>query len=261
MIDPPVIEALTICCGYDDFLAAIIPYNLPHFDRWLIVTEPADEATRELCRRYGLECLVTSDGRDRGEFCKGRMIERGLQHLSASGWRLHLDADIVLPAHFRRHVAIGELATDTVYGIDRIMVRSWDDWQRLIASGWLDGSQHSYSHAVNFPRGFEVGSRWASPLTGYVPIGFFQLWHSSQDLWRGVRGRPYPIHHNDACRTDVQHALQWDRRRRAILPEAIAAHLESEPAATGANWRGRTTKRFVPTAAIEMRPDQSNLVS
>lgn len=41
-------------------------------------------------------------------------------------------------------------------------------------------------------------------------------------------------------------ALQWDRRKRALIPELLVAHLESEAAPTGANWEGRTTARFGP---------------
>ena len=125
------------------------------------------------------------------------------------------------------------------------MVRSWEKWQKLQSSGWLS---HDFHCRVTPPPGFEIGSRWAHPDGGYVPIGFFQLWHSSQDQFRGVRTRPYPSRHNDACRTDVQHALQWDRRQRQLIPELLVTHLESEPARLGANWCGRTTRPFEPDA-------------
>jgi len=141
---------------------------------------------------------------------------------------------------------MADLDERNIYGCDRIMVGSWDQWQKLQATGYLDGRQHLHSHAIRFPQGYPVGTRWASHLTGYVPIGAFQLWHSSRDLWRGVRIRPYPKRHNEACRTDIQHGLQWDRRHRVLLPEVIAVHLESEPAAMGTNWKGRKTKRFGP---------------
>jgi hypothetical protein len=74
-----------------------------------------------------------------------------------------------------------------------------------------------------------------------------QLWHAAADEWHGVRVRAYNHRHGDACRTDVQFGMQWDRRRRVFLPEVVAVHLESEPAELGANWNGRTTRRFGPT--------------
>ena len=63
----------------------------------------------------------------------------------------------------------------------------------------------------------------------------------------GYHLRHYPLQHGDAARTDVQFALQWDRRNRQILPEVIVLHLESEASALGANWKGRTTPRFGPS--------------
>lgn len=37
------VEAITVCVGYDDFLNAVAPYNIPHLDRWIIVTSAEDE--------------------------------------------------------------------------------------------------------------------------------------------------------------------------------------------------------------------------
>lgn len=240
------IEAVTVCVGYADFLDQTARYNAGQFTRWLIVTDPRDEETREVCRRHNLECLQSADGRTEDEFRKGRLIERGLQHLSKDGWRLHLDADIVLPLRSSHLFRAAELQVDTIYGCDRVMLRSWGEWQRLKESGWLNGGANDFHNRINWPHGFPVGTRWGNPVVGYVPIGFFQLWHSSTDQWRGVRSRPYPSMHNDACRTDVQHGLQWDRPKRSLLPEVIVAHLESEPSKLGANWCGRTSKPFGP---------------
>lgn len=237
------LEAVTVCIGYGDFLAETVKYNAHIFDKWIIVTTKEDKATREVCRRHSLPILITEDGSRDGEFSKGRMIERALQHLAADGWRLHVDADIVLPARTHHLLDAAHLEEDTIYGVDRIMVKNYDDWQKLLASGWMS---HDYHCRINFPAGYQVGSRWAHHTNGYCPIGFFQMWHSTQDLYYGTRTKPYPMVHNDACRTDVQHSMQWDRRCRALIPELIAVHLESEPAPLGANWRGRTTKHFGP---------------
>jgi hypothetical protein len=242
------IEAVTVCVGYDDFLTAVAPYNIQHLDRWLIVTKPSDEGTREVCRRFDLEVLLSDDGGSK-DFQKGKLIERGLQHLSASGWRLHLDSDIVLPGKFKQLLKAADLNEDTIYGVDRIMIRSWEEWLKFQESGFIQNS-HDYHCRINVPQGFNFGTRWGTLDTGYCPIGFFQLWHSNSDEWRGVRIRPYPKNHNTACRTDVQHALQWDRKKRSLIPEVIVTHLESEKCPKGANWNGRTTKNFGPMNAI-----------
>lgn len=239
------IEAISVSIGYGDFLAAVAPCNRHLFKRWLVVTEPADTETREVCRRYNLDTLLTEDHSRDGVFSKGRLVERGLQHLSAGSWRLHLDADIALPANLHHLLRAVHLNENCIYGWDRLMCRSYAQWQVLKASGYLQG-QLDYHCRIHYPPGLEFGTRWAHPQEGYVPIGWCQLWHSNADEWRGVRVRSYPRDHGAACRTDVQFGLQWDRRQRVFLPEIIAIHLESESAPKGANWKGRTTKRFGP---------------
>ena len=238
------IEAVTVCVGYADFLKAVIPHNRSLFDKWIIVTSPSDDETRELCRRYGYTPILTTEfTRNGADFAKARAIRRGVEHTSANTWILHLDADIALPGHFRQAMEMADLDPACIYGCDRGMIRGWDNWQRLLNSGYL---QHDYHCRMRLPDFAPIGDRWASEFNGYVPIGFFQMWHSTADLHRGMRSRPYPTEHNDAARCDVQHALQWDRRDRRLFPEVFAIHLESEPADLGANWKGRTTKPFGP---------------
>lgn len=257
------IEAVTVCVGYADFLQETAPWNIPLFEKWLIVTHPSDHQTREVCRRFNLDILLSDDGRRHSDhkfkvkkggmvreeeegFNKGRMLERGLQHTSATGWRIQLDADMALPHRFRHSLEIADLQEDTIYGIDRVMVRSYDQWKKLIGTGYLQGGQYDYHCRTAWPNGLDIGTRWSHPQMGYCPVGFFQMWHSSQDEWRGIRIKPYPMNHGNACRTDIQHSLQWDRHKRALIPEVMGVHLESEKAERGANWNGRTTKQFGP---------------
>jgi len=249
------IEAVTVCVNYSDFLAETIKCNKGLFDRWLIVTDPSDAATREVCRRHNLPTLLSTDGtRHSDTFNKGRMIERGLKHLSADGWRLHLDADMALPFDLRHRLEAADLQHDTIYGIDRVMVKGFEQWQEVIKSGFLQGGHYDYHCRTSFINRLEVGSRWCHPQFGYTPIGFFQLWHSSQDEHHGVRIKPYPMAHGTACRTDVQHGFQWDRHKRELIPEIIGVHLESEPAPLGANWNGRKTKLFGPAPGAPKKP-------
>ena len=240
------IEAVTVCVDCADFLSAVIPYNLPMFHRWIIVTTKEDTETRELCRKYALECLITNEGKKTGDFNKGRMIARALHHTSADGWRLHIDSDIALPRTFLKSLKMAQLDEDKIYGCDRLMIRSFQQWQKFEASDFLDGRGFRDSHATTWPAGVEVGARWTGVHVGYVPIGFFQLWHSSQDEWRGVKHRTYPDSHNTAARADVQFGCLWDRNNRELIPELIVAHIESEPCKTGTNWNGRKTVRFGP---------------
>lgn len=240
------IEAVSVSVGYGDFLAVTLPQNLHLFDHYVIVTTPEDDETREVCRKYGVTCILTREFyRNDDKFNKARGINKGLDQLSHVDFVVHLDADIVLPAHFRTAVKEAHPDPQFLYGCDRGLVRSWWDWVKLRDSGYLQADYHC---RVNFPKGIELGCRWANSEYGYCPIGFFQMWHSRSDIYRGVHLRHYPTTANDAARADVQFAIRWDRRQRQLLPEVIALHLESEAAQLGANWQGRTTKRFEPAS-------------
>lgn len=238
------IEAVTVCVGYSDFLTETAAQNRALLDRWVIVTNHDDEVTVDLCHRLNLECIRTGDFTQRGDiFNKGRAVERGLGMLAHDDWLLHLDADVALPMDFRESLLDADLDIECLYGADRHMLVGWDEWQAWKARGSTRG-YHCYQRTL----AHKVGARWVDVRYGYVPIGYFQLWHHSQDVRHGIRTRRYPEWHSSAARADVKFALQWDRRRRQLLPEVIVAHLESSPAQTGANWNGRKTPLFGPEA-------------
>ncbi len=239
------VEAISVCVGYDDTLAIAARHNRGLIDEWFVVTTDKDRATQEVCRKWNLRMLLTEEATRDGEFHKGHMIQRAQRLCSANSWRLHIDADIVLPTTFRKALDIADLDKGCIYGADRVMVKSWQDWLNLLNSGYLS-HQWDYHCRVIFPKGVEVGSRWASSQQGYCPIGYFQLWHADADEFISFQHRSYPSHHGEASRTDTQHPLQWDRRKRVLLPEVIVVHLESEESPMGTNWNGRKTKRFGP---------------
>lgn len=232
------IEAVTVCVDYSDFLDVTAVENKGLFDRWIIVTAPKDKETREVCRKHNLEVVLTDDFYKTDGFAKARGINRGLTMLSRDSWRVHIDADIALPGIFRNLLTLAHLDENCIYGCDRVMLTSCEAWLTYKATHM----NHSHHYRVAIPD--KIGIRWASPSYGWVPIGFFQMWHSNADEWNGIKQRRYPENHNTAARNDVQFGLQWDRRQRIFLPELIVAHLESEPAKVGANWNGRTTKVF-----------------
>lgn len=239
------IECVVVCVGYGDFLAQTLPENLPLVDRLVVVTAPSDAETIGVCRRHNVHYVTSEDHKRDGPFNKGRLINRALDQIGAKDWILHLDADIVLPRKFRDLVALAHLDERVIYGADRCNLMGWDKWRRLkqYAGAWDNHAQQSghWFHPEATP-----GCRWVNAIHGYCPIGFFQLMHGSALTDGGYRQRSYPQDHGDAARTDVQFALQWDRRFRQVLPEVIVLHLESEPSTVGANWSGRTTPRFGP---------------
>jgi len=244
------IELVTVCVGYGDFLAETIRENRPLVDDLVVVTSPDDHETRGVCKENSIHHILSEEHRRGGPFNKARLIQRALDQISAADWILHLDADVVLPRKFRQLLEGAHLDERGLYGVDRCHVQGFDAWRTIRCAGGWDN--HRYESVHRFRAESTIGNRHVPINHGYVPIGFFQLFHGSAMIDRGYHLRRYRYHHGDAARSDVQFALQWDRRDRHLLPEIIVLHLESEKAAQGANWKGRTTARFGP--APERKP-------
>lgn len=249
------IEVVTVCVGYGDFLAATIAENLPLIDELVVVTTSDDTETHRLPQALSAPRSVRRTPAQRA-VQQGPHDPARIRPDRGRDWVLHLDADVVLPRKFRKLVEYAHLDERMIYGADRCNLVGWDKWQRLkqYAGSW-DNHAHECGHW--FHPELQVGSRWISKFHGYVPIGFFQLFHGTALIDNGYHIRNYPLHHGDAARTDVQFALQWDRRHRQLVPEVIVLHLESESSALGANWKGRTTPRFGPTPLNGSKPHKT----
>lgn len=238
------IEAVVTCVNYADFLAETLPHNRTLFDKLIVVTAPEDKLTQRICEYWHVECLLTDAFRTRwGEFRKGAAINEGLAKLAKHDWLVHLDADILLPPLTRLLLEAANLDKRFIYGIDRHIVAGYAPWRKFIALPGLQQENGIFVHTSHFPIGVRVTPQAHG---GWLPIGFFQMWHASSGRLR------YPEDHKDAGRTDMQFAAQWPRQQRALIPEIIGYHLESQPgAAMGANWSGRTTPRFAADSAAE----------
>jgi hypothetical protein len=232
------IEGVIACVNYGDFLAQTLPMNRHHFDRLVVVTQPEDRLTQKVCEHWHVECVHTDVFRAHWkEFHKGKGINVGLSRLSCEDWLVHMDADIALPPLTREILERAQLDESMIYGIDRFMVANFHAWEKWKCRPVLQHEDHIWVHPNSFPLGVRVCPQMYG---GYVPIGFFQLWNGRYGITR------YPEHHSTAARTDVQHAVKWPRHKRALIPEIIGYHLESEPAPMGSNWNGRQTKSFDP---------------
>lgn len=240
------IEAVTVCVDYDDFLNEIAPFCRPLLDRWIIVTRPRDEKTRAIASKHSIECVLTDDFDREPPFSKARGINAGLRQLQGKGWLVHLDGDCVLPGDFRQCLADADMRKGNIYGCNRLCVPGWDTWQELKKQGVYSRWNGWLAEYRARPAGCYVGGIPAGIGNGYTPIGFFQMWHSSETLNWGHSRKWYPHHHNNAARTDTQFSSMWDRVNRIMIPELMVFHLESEnhKDGMGHNWNGRKTPRF-----------------
>lgn len=229
------LEALTICKDYSDFLAVALYANRSHFNRLLVVTSADDKDTHRVCEFYHVECVDYDGFGD--EFNKAGAINFGLSKLSRRDWVIHMDADIMLPPRTRQLLEAVTLDPKGLYGIDRMNVTGAPAIFDLIVNPKPVFTNEVFLFPSN---GFELSPRIVQRHRGgYLPIGFFQMWHPTGSQIAG-----YPETHTTAARTDMQFALQWERKNRHLLPEITCWHLESEKAEMGANWKGRATKRL-----------------
>ena len=234
------LEAVIISVDYSDFLSHTLPYNKNLFDKIVVVTDSKDLETKKVCDFWNVECVVTDDFYlDSEKANKGVGVNKGLEKLNKDGWVVQLDADIWLPPLFREIIEKYPLENDSIYGIDRLMCESYEDWydflynyKKPVHDGWI------YLHTDLF----SIGTRLIQYKgEGYMPIGFFQLWNP-----KGSGIYIYPSQQVGYDRSDVVHLKQWARKKRKFIPDLLCVHLSNEKHGQGQNWSGRNTKEFKP---------------
>jgi hypothetical protein len=225
------LEAVTVCVGFDDLLDLTLELNHPHLDTLIVVTSHADRATQAVARKHGAICVETDlFGKNGRHFNKGAAINAGFARFQYHGWRLHLDADIALPDNFRRilfnHTVLDR---DCIYGADRVDVVGAEALRQ--AQGGGQPPQHLHGFMVAPVPSHPLSARYVDTLRGYVPIGFFQLWHCSTQ-------KDYPWSLGTAAHDDVMFAEQWPAPYRRHLPTVICRHFCTASPALGENWDG-----------------------
>lgn len=235
------LEAVTTCVGFDDILDETLYWNHHQLDNMIVVTSHEDRLTKSVCSKHSVTCVETDlFKKNQRPFNKGAAINIGFGHFQYNGWRMHLDADIALSDNFRRmlfnHTSLNK---QNIYGCDRVDVNGRDELDRVLRE-----HQHRYRFLMYSSIRRPIGARFVSSLYGYVPIGFFQLWHAS-------RQRDYPYSLGNAAHDDVLFAAQWPECNRQVLPTAICYHLQEEGGnGWGQNWSGRTQPRLKPRKVI-----------
>jgi len=207
------IQALSVSVNYADFLECVAP-NIQHFDRWLVVTVEEDTRTQEVCRRWGLDVLISKRlYKDGATFHKAAALNEGLEVLDQDAWVAVMDSDILLPRDFRERLDAQTLDSDCLYGLSGRRI------------------------CCTLPEFRSLAERepWADNLiyTTFV-IGYFNLFHLGQELNR------YPENFSDdASSYDVMFSESFPAARRHYLPFVCLHAGESSQ-----NWRGRTTDPF-----------------
>lgn len=110
------LSAVTISVGYASYLERTLAGNRRHFDRLVVVTSPDDAETLAFCAREGLEAVLV-EGPFHAAWGKWRHVNAGLEALGVEGWVVVMDADLLLPCHFRERLEAQELEPGFLHGL------------------------------------------------------------------------------------------------------------------------------------------------
>lgn len=222
------LEAVMTCVGFDDILDITLEVNHPHFDSLIVVTSFEDKATQAVARKHGAFCVQTDlFKKNERNFNKGAAINAGFNYFQYYGWRMHMDADIILPDNFRRVIFNHtSLHKDHIYGADRIDVIGVEGINAV------ESVQHRHSCFVIPGVDAPISPRYVDKLYGYCPLGFFQLWHAKNH-------KQYPYSLGTAAHDDIMFSSLWPTAYRTHLPSVVAYHLCTKKPTLGENWEGR----------------------
>jgi hypothetical protein len=220
------LEAVICCVGFDDLLDFTLGFNHAHFDTLIVVTAHRDKRSQAVARKHGCLCVQTDLFKKNGRnFNKGAAINAGMHHFQYHGWRAHLDADIIVPDSFRRLLFNNHhLDKDAIYGTDRVDVIGLDALRSA-----REQPQHLHNAFINASQ--NVSPRYVDALHGWLPLGFFQLWHARCQ-------KQYPYSLGTAAHDDVMFSASWPRSHRRLLPGVIVYHLCARKPVLAENWDG-----------------------
>jgi len=237
------LTAITTCVGYDDYLRVSLSANKAHIDWWVIVGGP--DAT-PLPRIKNVEHLKTRAFTiEGGPFNKGAAINEALKahpnnYVDPDHWILLLDADILLPAHFRENLEALTLDRNCIYGMYR---EECDDVHRFLAG---DRSHLKKQHGQ---------------AARSIGMGMFTLFHWDSQTMRERReagGWLYPDWYGGAERSDRKHMSHWRPEHRGDssmargspigipLPDSLGklVHFGPHPQHERPNHAGRVSPRI-----------------
>ena len=196
----PRICAVTVCIDFSGTLAQCLR-NRSLVDHWVVVTTPDDTATIELCELNGIDHLAVATRRTgfHAATNKALYLDEGIRAaLELAEWVLILDADVILPFHWREVFDRSGPEPDKLYGsIGRKIVSTRGGAFHAADSGGLGNCD----------------------ISEIVP-GFFQLFHAS--TWPGSYARSVKgfLPRDPGVYDDVQFWSRFRGRERR-LPLAV----------------------------------------
>lgn len=214
------IRAIVVCVNYDDLLKVTMPTVLPHVDRMVVVTSPADTKTQEYVADFPKAKLHVTDAfyRNGAKFNKGAALEEGFDVLGRESWILILDADIVVPPDLKQKVERMRPKVGCLYNPRRRILENPTDWWR-----WTNHEKWGQLPGRKEDKGW---------------YGYFQLFNAADPVLRTFPWYETGWTHAGQCDDKFQH--RWPQSNKVKPADFEVLHLGK----CDENWFGRTTVRM-----------------
>lgn len=221
-VKPRQIVGLVVCVDFADCLADVLAANKRHFDRYAVVTTPADRQTQELAAAAGVDVVVSEACYNGGDsFNKGRLLNAGLRHLGPTDWVLFHDADVLLAPYWGEWIRGHVLNPGCLYHAQRVHAMFDKHWS-LVRDDW------------SMARWLHIREVAADRL----PFGFHQLWNVRASAIRGrdpLVSEAFPT----AATVDYHWYRLWDEDKRIMLPPAELSIVHRWHGPFAARWHNR----------------------
>lgn len=205
------IIGITICVNYHDYLEQIIAINAPLFKKWYIVTDPSDEDTIQVCKKYdNVEVCIYDKFYENASFNKSGALfyaQNKIHQLYSQDWVMVLDADIRIP-HATQKICkeiLTVLDTDAIYTVRRV----------------------DFPDATAYAK--QIGIPYTFFMAGYLQMYFDKL-------------KYYPSHSSDASKCDETFKDLFEKKYY-VHDDIYVHHLGMH----GANWTKRTSAIWTNT--------------
>ncbi|MEN6550024.1 MAG: hypothetical protein ABFE07_28615 [Armatimonadia bacterium] len=235
---PKRLEGLTVSVGMADYLALTLPWNVKHFDRFVVVTSSDDKESQAVAQKHGATLVISDRHKENGaRFNKGKLINEGMKALEYDDWMLFVDVDVLLPSNLRREFDRHVWNPDVLYYATRLHTpqQGQADWVRRYQK------KEALAKTLKF----------SDPPTNRMPWGYFQLFNCRA---RALAGRGQKVVSEDfvsAGGIDKHFLELWKPARRVLSPFTI---IHIYHGSMGMNWTGRKSATlsvgFTPTVPV-----------
>lgn len=185
----PILDGLTVCVDYSDFLEEVIVFNKKHFNKYVVITSNKDIKTQNICKKENVGCFITdSFYENNNPFNKGLAISLAIKKYQFKDWLLIHDGDICLPFDLKENLNFEKMDIEKMYGCSRKFIPTYNEWKKCLSD----------KNNFNKYKRFE----------GYG-CGFFQLFNMNSSIIKNCKDEyiypPYPT----AEFTDIAFLYRW----------------------------------------------------